>query len=957
VKPTHRRPIAVTRYSVPRSAFSVFLGAALGLLIVAGLAVDASSAASGGPAGRAHQSSLAPAAGFVPGYRTCVDHVYVDRIGVRFVPETQARVRGGQLISLSGADLSGVGAIAARIPGSRWEPRFQKSEAELEGMRRLGEARTRQALPDLNLFGLLVLPPAVDETAGRERLRGLLEELNAAPGVLEAWALPIAVPASIEAPASAQNALQQEARAAGLQGRTPDFSPLQGYLYDSPVGIWADSAWSFAGGLGQGVKVIDLEWGWLWAHEDLKAPFYVGNEQGPSDHGTAVLGEYAGQHNGYGVNGIAPEVQIGGIHLDDIAADVLEAISVLSPGDIYVMEVQVGGPEDWMPVEWWPDVYASILTGSALGVICCEAAGNGSVHLDDPLYGDYFDRRVRESGAIMVGAGTPNGLDAEGFSNYGSRLSLQGWGSSVVTTCCGDLQGGDPTVQYTAGFNGTSSATPIVTGAVASLQGQALALFGEPMTPALVEEILSVSGSPYAGTRPIGERPNLAAAREWLVRGYGDVLVTVRDGETLEPMPDMLVEIVETGRMHLTGPGGQIAMQLTAGPLTFHVFGDFFYTEADFPFVVEAGGSQEVTLDIFRTPVGSLAGRVRDKHGAGIANARVVVLATPLDSAWTAGDGQYALAGIPQDTGYTAVVGCTPTKGAAYATLDVSGGEATTWDPVLMDAETFESGTGGFVGSGGFVRGHQTWPSGYDRVPFSGENVWSTSLNTYYPSMATMTLTSPVYDMSDAATLTLSFHHWYWIETDDGGQVQVWNEATHQWVTVEPVGGYPDDYIIILIYGPGYNGRQTSWEPAVFRLDEWAGPEFKFRFLFKSNYSGQKIGWDIDDVALDDGRYGAVDLSEFTPEITWARVAGASPAVGDSRIAFNLAGSAETRLDLFDVRGALVRTVLAGRLSAGEHEIAWNGRDARGCALGAGMYFYRLSAGDRQLSGQLVRIR
>jgi len=913
-----------------------------------------------------------PAAGdFVPDYRTRVDHVNVDRIGVRFHPDTQARVRGGQLVSLSGRDLSGAARIAASIPGAGWEPRFGKPEADLDRMRQLGEERTRQALPDLNLYALLVLPPAESEATGRERLRDLLRELNAASGVAEAWALPVAVPARVvapgltrpvpapsQAPGLAQRALPSDLKIAALRDRTPDFSPLQGYLYDSPVGIWADSAWTFPGGLGQGVKIISLEWGWLWTHEDLKDPFYTAHEQGPSDHGTGVVGEYAGQHNGYGINGISPEVEIGGIHLEDVASGILEAISVLSPGDLYNMSIQVGGPENWMPMEWSPDCFAAIQTGSALGVICLEAAGNGSVDLDDARYGDYFDRRVRDSGAIMCGAGTPQGLNAEGFSNYGERVSLQAWGSSVVTTCCGDLQGGDPEVQYTAGFSGTSSATPMVAGAVASLQGQGLALFGVVLTPALAEEILSVTGTPHNGTRPIGERPNLAAAREWLIRGYGDVLVTVRDGETLEPMPGMIVSIAETGRLHRTGPGGQIAMQLTAGPCTFHVSGDFFYTEADFPFSVEAGGTQEVTLDVFRTPVGSLAGRVRDSHGTAIEGARVHVLAAPIDTAWSAGDGLYAISGIPQSNAYTAIASRIPTKGSACAAIDINGGETTTWNPVLTDAETFETGGGGFTPDGGFVRGHATWPSGYGRVPFSGENVWSTSLNTYYPALATMTLTSPVYDLSEATTLTLSFHHWYWLETDDGGQVQVWDAAQSRWVTVDPVGGYPDDNIIILVYGPGYNGRQTSWEPALFRLDEWAGRDFRFRFLFKSNYTGQKIGWDIDDVALDTGEdLQSVDQSAFTARITWARPAEPNPAVGESRIAFHLAGPAETRLELFDVRGALVRTVLPGRLAAGEHQIAWNGRDARGRLLGGGLYFYRLSAGDAEISGRLVRLR
>ena len=78
-----------------------------------------------------------------------------------------------------------------------------------------------------------------------------------------------------------------------------------------------------------------------------------------------------------------------------------------------------------------------------------------------------FDRNVRDSGAVMVGAGTPTGRIAEWFTNYGSRVDLEGWGSSVTTTGYGDLWNTGPDSTYTAGFNGTSSATPIVTGSVA----------------------------------------------------------------------------------------------------------------------------------------------------------------------------------------------------------------------------------------------------------------------------------------------------------------------------------------------------------------------------------------------------------------------------------------------------------------------------------------------------------
>ena len=971
--PPMRRLTAAARHLSGRSRLSIsssLLALLLGLLI-AGSPVPTGAAGGGAMSGMGPATS---AATFVPAYRTQVEQVDLDRVGIRFVEETAARVREGRLVSLT-ADpaaaekLASVEAIVAAIPGARMERRFPASESDLDQMRSRAIERTRRDVPNLNLFALVRLPAMADEAAAKERLRGVLSALNGAEGVAEAWALPIGVPASrLDTPVDSRAYLPvvepvraATGDAARLSRTTPDFSPMQGYLYNPPSGIWADSAWSFAGGLGQGVKIIDMEWGWLWTHEDLKAPFYVGNEQGPSDHGTAVLGEYAGQHNGYGVNGIAPEVQIGGIHLDDIAADVLEAISVLSPGDIYVMEVQVGGPENWMPVEWWPDVYAAISTGSALGVICCEAAGNGSVHLDDPLYGDYFDRRVRDSGAIMVGAGTPNGLDAESFSNHGSRLSLQGWGSSVTTTGYGNLQGGDPEVWYTNSFNGTSSATPIVTGAVASLQGQALALFGEPLTPGLAEEILRATGTPQAGTRTIGPRPNLVAARERLLLGFGEVAVTVRDGSTHQPLPGVVIEIAETGRIDVTGSNGDVVMQLTAGPLVFHIPETFYYPALDYPCNVIAGEFQEVTIDLLPSPFGSIAGQVRAIDGSGIPGARIVLPGTPIDAVWTDAAGAFTIPGVPERTGYDVLASQVPGFGAVHAEVAVTGGQATDLSPVLPDAETFESGQAGFTATNEWEWGTPTFPYA-DPVPtFSGTKVWGTKLAGAYGDLKTSVLTSPVYDLSGYSSLTLSFHHYYWIDPDDGGQLQVWDPDQGLWVVVEPVGGYPDDNIIILLYTGGYNGQLEGYEPAIFHLDAYAGRDFKFRFYFRSNISGHKLGWYIDDVALDlgDGQTLSIDPSEFTASSEGVRLIGGgpNPTSTDTRLFFEIPAESVARLEVFSPNGARVRLQELGRLRPGRHEAAWDGRDDAGRMLGSGLYLYRLSVGIEAITGRIVRVK
>jgi hypothetical protein len=82
-------------------------------------------------------------------------------------------------------------------------------------------------------------------------------------------------------------------------------------------------------------------------------------------------------------------------------------------------------------------------------------------------------------------------------SNYGNRVDAQGWGVKVTTTDYGDLKGGvSPDLWYTDAFNGTSSASPIVTGALAAVLG-ILKDFGRPpLTSNRARQLLRSTGSP-----------------------------------------------------------------------------------------------------------------------------------------------------------------------------------------------------------------------------------------------------------------------------------------------------------------------------------------------------------------------------------------------------------------------------------------------------------------------------
>jgi hypothetical protein len=63
-------------------------------------------------------------------------------------------------------------------------------------------------------------------------------------------------------------------------------------------------------------------------------------------------------------------------------------------------------------------------------------------------------------------------------------------------------------------------------------------------------------------------------------------------------------------------------------------------------------------------------------------------------------------------------------------------------------------------------------------------------------------------------------------------------------------------------------------------------------------------------------------------------------------IPFSLPRAAEVELVVVNLLGQTVAMPFDGHLSAGDHEVSWNGRDRDGTPVASGLYFYNLVAGD-----------
>ena len=467
--------------------------------------------------------------------------VQVPRVVVKFHEGTRVRLRGGQLAQLADerneqerslmnqrglsgqqveTDLATVGRLVSGSANARgFDRMFKADEKLLEANKSEGELRGGRQLADLNLYMEVPLRPGTTYAD----VLDLVARLDALPSVETAYAEPVAEPAAVNWP----NVLTPM-----LMGATPNLQGEQGYLGPAPGGIDAFHAWTVAGGTGAGVRIVDVEGGWRNTHEDLPAFFHTGgtqfNDLSWRNHGTAVMGEMVGRPNGFGVTGIAHGAQAGyeSIGSQSAASAIANAAIAAGTGGVVLIELHRQGPAnstpctcnfgqcDFVAMEYWQAEFDAILTATWNGVTVVEAAGNGSSNLDDAAYGGLFNKNVRDSGAVMVAASSAQGRAPMCWTNYGSRPDVHGWGELVVSTGYGDrYNGGNENSYYTATFSGTSSASPIVTGAVAVIQGAVRGRGRQPLTPLAIRDLLNSTGTAQApDARRIGPRPDLRQA-------------------------------------------------------------------------------------------------------------------------------------------------------------------------------------------------------------------------------------------------------------------------------------------------------------------------------------------------------------------------------------------------------------------------------------------------------------
>ena len=181
------------------------------------------------------------------------------------------------------------------------------------------------------------------------------------------------------------------------------------------------------------------------------------------------------------------------------------------------------------------------------------------------------------------------------------------------------------------------------------------------------------------------------------------------------------------------------------------------------------------------------------------------------------------------------------------------------------------------------------------------------------------------------------------------------------------------DYVIV----EGSNPRQLNWQPLLDGYDARANAGWlstfnlgggghsglynkrtidlrstfaandtviiRFRLFADAAVTGW--GWAVDNLEIQDS-FTAIGDDDLAPGRYSLAQNYPNPFNPETTIAFTLATVGKVKINIYNVLGQKVRTLLDENRAAGVHRIQWDGTGENGVKVASGVYLYRITAGD-----------
>ncbi len=168
-------------------------------------------------------------------------------------------------------------------------------------------------------------------------------------------------------------------------------------------------------------------------------------------------------------------------------------------------------------------------------------------------------------------------------------------------------------------------------------------------------------------------------------------------------------------------------------------------------------------------------------------------------------------------------------------------------------------------------------------------------------------------------------------------------------------GDQPSDFQFSLHQGIDYLEAPTEWTPYYFNLSDLTGTSVRIAIQCISNdaFVFMTDNFRID--STDDGVDN--DDQQVAPLMSTLEQNYPNPFNPETSIAYSLKTSGLVSLDIYNVKGQKVKTLINDNQEAGSHTAVWNGRDDKGNNVSSGVYFYKLKSGNYTSTRKMILLK
>jgi hypothetical protein len=238
----------------------------------------------------------------------------------------------------------------------------------------------------------------------------------------------------------------------------------------------------------------------------------------------------------------------------------------------------------------------------------------------------------------------------------------------------------------------------------------------------------------------------------------------------------------------------------------------------------------------------------------------------------------------------------------------------------------------------------------------SGDKCWGTNLDGSYQSLAKSWLLSPPIDLRDLSCAYLSVWIWNWLQEGEWGENIdfLWMDITQDGSTFTPLCsrlcGVNDNPVIPVIGG---------WNRLVLNLHRYIGSTVQIRFLLYSDATEVQLGSYIDDFTVYGRPMSTTAVYETNKTVTAFDLSDnfPNPFNNQTLISFQIPRETQVRLEIYDVLGQKIRTLVNERKVKGSYTVSWDGKNDRNQIVSSGIYLYSLQVNDQIKTRKMMLLR